>query len=136
MACSKSDDSQSGGTVTYTINGKTYTSDNFSGLLIDGKYAGGTNAKDGELGFDVKIGDSEDIELKNGNVQPIVCVVFPDGVFYGRNRSNNGVKLTIVSWDGTTLKATFEGKIYLDGDYLTPGIDISGSFETNVFSRI
>ena len=140
FSCSKDDETTKNeptlsGTVTYTINGQSYTSNTFSIALLSGKYGGGTD--DGTQGrsFDVKIGDTENIDLTVNNVKPITALFYPNGVNYARARSNSGVKLTITSWDGTTLKASFAGPVYKDGVTTNTPVNVSGSFETNSIFR-
>ena len=109
------------GTVTYTINGQKYTSNTFSAALINGKFGGATDEGTQGRGFDVKIGDSESIDLTANNTQNI----------FARNRSDSGVKLTIISWDGSTLKGSFSGMVNKDGNVANPKVAVTGSFETN-----
>lgn len=140
FSCSKDDETTKNeptlsGTVTYTINGQSYTSNTFSAALLGGKFAGATDEGTQGRSFDVKIGDSENIELTANNQQPITVLFYPNGVNYGRARSNSGVKLTIISWDGTTLKGSFSGNVYKNGNYTNGPVSVSGSFETNSIFR-
>ena len=138
-SCSKDDKKTTApslsGTVTYTINGQSYTSNTFSAALLNGKYGGGTDEGTQGRGFDVKIGDSETIELTVGNVQNIFAAFYPNGVYYARNRSDSGVRLSIISWDGTTLKGNFAGMVNKDGNTANPKVEVTGSFQTNSIFR-
>ena len=136
FSCSKDDETAAdtptlSGTVTYTINGQKYTSNTFSAALINGKFGGATDEGTQGRGFDVKIGDSESIDLTANNTQNIFAAFYPGGVYYARNRSDSGVKLTIISWDGSTLKGSFSGMVNKDGNVANPKVAVTGSFETN-----
>lgn len=122
----------SGGKITLTINGNTYTSVNgVNALILDGKFMGCTDSKTSG-GFDYKIGDSEEMDLTEGTTKKIAILVYPDGISYGAARYfSPGVSLTITHYDGKTLKGTFSGEVTLDGDNLNPNVPVNGTIETN-----
>lgn len=137
LACSKKDDaatpapSCSGGSVTLTLAGNTSTqTDGVNAVLAAGKFMGLTDDN-----ADIKIGDSENMDVAVGTVKNIVFIAKVGGVMYGRTRSSSGVQATITGYDGTTISGTFRGNVYRDGVTTNPNVAVSGTFRTTCIDK-
>lgn len=121
-----------GGTITYVINGNTYSqTDNINALLLDGKFAACTDNN-----LDAKVGDGEMMATTSGTVKSGCYLSFTaNGVYYARGKTKINT-ITLSSYDGNTVKGTFSGVLYKDGDYKNGETPVSGSFETNDITKL
>jgi hypothetical protein len=115
--------SNTGGKITYTVNGKTYTETVGIGTVI-------INGQIGDISSDnhtVSIGDGQPHAFKKG--ESYVCKVIMvkvDGLQYARRSKDN--MATITFYDGKSIKGTFSGTVYNEKTKKT--LAVSGTFET------
>jgi hypothetical protein len=138
MSCSKnSSDIQStstiGGNITYTVEGTTTKiEDEVSTVILE------NNTKIGYIAntdLSTYVGDSSGKLFTVGTpVTNIAISIKINGVQWVYKGSTN--TMTITSYDGTTVKGTFTGKVgnNSSGSYIYK--NITGSFETNNITKV
>lgn len=135
FSCSKSDDTNTttkGGNITYTVDGVTTKIEDgiLTAILDNGTTIGDIVNSDGKT----RIGDGSAKLFTVGTpVTGIAITVQINGVQWVRKASAN--KMTITSYDGTTIKGTFSGQVANNssGSYIYK--NISGTFETNNITK-
>lgn len=137
FSCSKSDDTNTntttkGGNITYTVDGVTTKIEDgiLTAILDNGTTIGDIVNSDGKT----RIGDGSAKLFTVGTpITGIAITVQINGVQWVRKASAN--KMTITSYDGTTIKGTFSGQVANNssGSYIYK--NISGTFETNNITK-
>jgi len=132
-SCNKEENSAGGGSIEYTIDGKTYVqNDNINAVFIDGKFQGLSDD-----GLEAKVGDSEDISIAIGTTYNGIKLFFKaNGETYGTPPGSSSGKVTFSKNESNLLEGTFEGTVKLDGDIANPAKTITGKFTVKDFLRI
>ena len=137
FSCSKSDDTNTntttkGGNITYTVDGvTTKIEDGILTAILDNGTTIGDIANSNHT---TVIGDGTAKLFTVGTpITGLAFLVQINGVQWVRKASAN--KMTITSYDGTTIKGTFSGQVANNssGSYVYK--NISGTFETNDITK-
>jgi len=132
-SCNKEENSAGGGSIEYTIDGKTYVqTDNVNSVFVSGKFQGLTDDN-----LEAKVGDSEDISIAIGTTYNGIKLFFKaNGETYGTPPGSSSGKVTFSKNESNLLEGTFEGTVKLDGDIANPAKTITGKFTVKDFLRI
>jgi hypothetical protein len=130
-SCSKSSSDENnanntnGGIISYTLLGQSYTSTNKVSVAIDNNkfYVCGDYAHNNLLG------DQAPIPLQAGSYsnEQNAILTLPNGTKYS---CINKIKITITSFNGSFVKGSFVGTVYLNGNnFDNPPVSVTGTFE-------